>query len=208
MKKFLFYFLSFTWGIIMTLIGCFAFLGLIITGHKVRKFNERYYIQVGNHWGGVNLGCFFLTDNSPSLHTKQLESGHGIQNIILGPFMPFVVCIPSAIRYWLMEIKKQSSRYVFASIVSILIILIGVALIVPGFVFTLIPLIVIGDLISIYGITLFCWLIILEIPKYKEHNPDYDSIHFEEGASRIGATLFPNETEKGNITLKEILKNL
>ena len=28
-----------------------------------------------------------------------------IQNAILGPFMPFVVGIPSAIRYWYRELK-------------------------------------------------------------------------------------------------------
>ena len=38
------------------------------------------------------------------------ESGHGIQNLLFGPLMPFVVSIPSAIRYWyreyLMKVKK------------------------------------------------------------------------------------------------------
>ena len=33
------------------------------------------------------------------------ECGHGIQNCIWGPLMIFVVCIPSATRYWYREFK-------------------------------------------------------------------------------------------------------
>lgn len=37
-------------------------------------------------------------------------TGHAIQNIILGVFMPFVVCIPSAVRYWWREWVKHRGR--------------------------------------------------------------------------------------------------
>lgn len=33
------------------------------------------------------------------------EAGHGLQNIVWGFLFPFVVCIPSAIRYWYRELK-------------------------------------------------------------------------------------------------------
>ena len=110
MKKFkiiLFYVLSFTWGIIMSLIGAIVFLVLMCMGYKPKKYKHLYYIEVGEHWGGMELGCFFLTDKTPTEHTKLHEAGHGIQNIIFGPLMPFVVCIPSAIRYWYRIYSKK-----------------------------------------------------------------------------------------------------
>ena len=33
------------------------------------------------------------------------ESGHGIQNAIMGPLFIFLVAIPSAARYWYRELK-------------------------------------------------------------------------------------------------------
>lgn len=99
-KKVLFYILSFTWGLPMTLMGLFGGLFLMAKGIKPKRFNNNIYFEVGSHWGGLEAGMFFFTDTTPSLHTKQHEAGHGIQNIIFGFFMPFVVSIPSAIRYW------------------------------------------------------------------------------------------------------------
>ena len=105
MKKILSYtvywILQCTWGIIMTFIGAVAALGLIITGHKPKHMGPTVYFEVGEGWGGMELGGFFLCSKNSSMHTKYHECGHGIQNIIWGPLMPFVVCIPSAARYWL-----------------------------------------------------------------------------------------------------------
>lgn len=41
------------------------------------------------------------------------ECGHGIQNIIFGPLFPFLVAIPSVIRYWYREViwRKDRERY-------------------------------------------------------------------------------------------------
>ena len=105
MNKKLFYLLSFTWGLPMSLIGSIVFLVLMIAGHKPKKFNYVYYIEVGNNWGGLNFGCFFITSKNPSLHTKQHECGHGIQNCIFGVLFPFIVTIPSAIRYWYRKLR-------------------------------------------------------------------------------------------------------
>ena len=98
-KTILFYFLSFTWGGIASVIGGIVMLSLIIKGYKPKRFHNRIYIEVGHNWGGLELGCFFITDTTPSLHTKQHEAGHTIQNIIFGVFFPILVWIPSAIRY-------------------------------------------------------------------------------------------------------------
>lgn len=98
--KFLFFILSLTWGLPMTFIGMVAAVALRIMGHKPKKWGYCYYFEVGEDWGGVNLGPIFVTSQNPSEHTKNHEVGHAIQNCLLGPFMPFIVSIPSAIRYW------------------------------------------------------------------------------------------------------------
>ena len=110
--KWLYYLLQFTWGIVMNTIGIIVFLILICCGKKVKRFHNNFYIVIGKNWGGVELGCFFLIDSSESKHTKYHESGHAIQNIIFGPLFPFIVAIPSAIRYWYRHFKydKQGKR--------------------------------------------------------------------------------------------------
>ena len=106
-KTIIFWFLSLTWGLPMTLMGAVVALALLITGHTPKRFHHSIYFEVGATWGGFEAGGFFFTDKTPSLHTKQHESGHGLQNIVLGPLMPFVVSIPSAIRYWYRRIKQR-----------------------------------------------------------------------------------------------------
>ena len=104
MKKFLYWFVSLTWGFVMSLIGLFVALILICTKHHPSKFGYTFYFRVGKHWGGLNLGPIFITDLTPSQHTLCHEHGHGLQNLIWGPLFPFVIGIPSAIRYWYREL--------------------------------------------------------------------------------------------------------
>lgn len=105
MNKSLFYSLSFTWGLPMTIIGLIVGLVLVIAGYKPKKYGYCLHFEIGNNWGGLELGIVFLTDTTPSEHIKMHEHGHGIQNCYWGFLMPFVVCIPSAIRYWYRELK-------------------------------------------------------------------------------------------------------
>lgn len=101
----LFYLLSFTWGIIMSFIGCIVAVVLLAMGYEPKRFHCMIYFEVGSGWGGVNLGCFFIVQKGSPLSRLQHESGHGLQNATLGVFMPFVVAIPSAIRYWYRKYK-------------------------------------------------------------------------------------------------------
>lgn len=105
MNKFKFYFLSFTWGLPMTLIGLIAALGLIVVGHKPKKYGYCLHFEVGGNWGGVNFGIVFITSKAPSTHTKNHEHGHGIQNCYWGFLFPFAIAIPSVVRYWYRELK-------------------------------------------------------------------------------------------------------
>ena len=102
LKRILFYIISFTWGGIMTAIGLVVLLVTLPFG-KFGIYHGRIYKCIGKNWGGVELGCFFLCDNSADEYILAHESGHGLQNCLWGPLMPFVICIPSAIRYWYRE---------------------------------------------------------------------------------------------------------
>lgn len=100
MKAKKFWTLSLTWGLLMTLFGILGAIGMLVTGHKPKRFHYLIYFEIGEGWGGVNFGPIFFVSKGASLSTKQHEAGHGIQNTMLGPLQPFVVAIPSAARYW------------------------------------------------------------------------------------------------------------
>lgn len=110
MSKRVFYILSFTWGLPMTLVGCLVAMVLLILGHKPKKWGYCYYFEVGEGWGGLELGMFFLCNKNPTEHIKNHETGHSLQNCVLGPLMPFAVCIPSAIRYWYRAIRQKIGK--------------------------------------------------------------------------------------------------
>ncbi len=105
-----FWFVSLTWGLPMTLLGALIALALLMTGHKPKRFHYNIYFEVGEGWGGMEYGGFFFVNKNPSLHTRQHEAGHGLQNLMLGVFMPFVICIPSAVRYWYREYLVRSGK--------------------------------------------------------------------------------------------------
>lgn len=115
-KQILFWVLSCTWGIIMSLIGGIAALALIAAGYKPKRFHCLIYFEVGTDWGGVNLGCFFIVSKNSSLHTKQHEAGHGLQNAMLGVFMPFVIGIPSLVRYWYRKYIIKSDKKLYSEL--------------------------------------------------------------------------------------------
>ena len=91
----------------MTLIGCLAALVLLIAGYKPRRFGWCLYFDIGKNWGGLELGVFFLKCKNGTYPLMCHEHGHALQNTLFGVFMPFVVCIPSAVRYWYREYLQR-----------------------------------------------------------------------------------------------------
>ena len=98
--KAIFYTLSFTWGLPLTLFGCLTALILRLKGVKPRKYLWVRYFSFGKtDWGGLEGGVFFFCDRTAGDYIKAHEFGHGLQNCIYGPLTPFIVTIPSALRY-------------------------------------------------------------------------------------------------------------
>lgn len=106
MNKQLFTLLSFTWGLPLTLIGTCVATVLMALGYKPYEFGYCMQFRVGKSWGGLNLGYFcFICEDAPE-RTPKHEFGHALQNCYYGIFTPFIVTIPSAIRYWYYMIKR------------------------------------------------------------------------------------------------------
>ncbi|EOZ2853465.1 hypothetical protein ACQQ4G_003151 [Listeria monocytogenes] len=108
MKKVLFWVASFTWGLPLTLFGSLVAIILLIAGYKPKRFHWFIYFEVGEDWGGFEGGMFIITCKNPHKTLLQHEAGHGIQNIMFGFLMPFIVSIPSAIRYWYRTISYDN----------------------------------------------------------------------------------------------------
>lgn len=101
-----YYLLSFTWGLLTTCAGMLVALLMLITGHKPKRWGYAWYFEVGRHWGGASLGPVFIKDRTDSVHIKNHEFGHSIQNCYFGLFMPFLVSIPSSLRFHARNIMR------------------------------------------------------------------------------------------------------
>lgn len=106
-RTILFYIVSFTWGLPLTLLGGVGVLIAFLLRCPVKRFGPCLYAVVGNRlWGGLEGGPFFFVDRSEDIKILEHEYGHGIQNCFFGPLMLPVISIPSAIRYQI-RLKKQ-----------------------------------------------------------------------------------------------------
>lgn len=212
MKKVRFWILSFTWGLPMTLIGCIVFLVLMVFGFKPKKFGYTYYINIGKHWGGVELGAFFLTDSSDHYGIKCHEHGHCLQNLWMGPFFPFLVAIPSALRYWLFEIKTEKGKALYSLLVMTILLLITGALVILGRVFEITWLLIVGIVLFSYMALVGFWLIGRELPKFQDSTkpePDYDEFWPEGNATRRGTELIRElEARKNEIKVHELTQKI
>ena len=181
-----------TWGLPMTLIGAVAALVLLISGHKPKRLGPTIYFEVGESWGGVELGGFFLCSKNSTMATKYHECGHSLQNMIWGPFMPFVVCLPSAARYWLFRLKNPLARAVYVSLIllaSIVFTTCGAVIfvLIGGFK----AIVILFEILRMYFILLTIWLNIFQLPQfYNDNRPNYDDVWFEDQATRWGEKVY------------------
>ena len=190
LKTFVFYLLSFTNGLLMSSIGMVVSIVLILTGNKPKFFHNRIYFEVGYNWGGVNLGFVFLVNKYSLEETKQHECGHGIQNMVLGVLMPFVVSIPSAVRYWIFEFAEKGKLFEYElGLLSIEMVLIIVSIIILHYLYIIAFSMIVS--LAIYWCVICTWVIFVEGKKYnKKPYPYYESIWFEKQATMLGKKYF------------------
>lgn len=105
-NKALFYILSFTWGLPMTLVGLISALALICAGYRGKRWGGCFCFTVGEKWGGVSLGIVMITDKGSTEITKNHEFGHALQNCRYGLMMP-IFSLLSAVRYWYRRIRTK-----------------------------------------------------------------------------------------------------
>lgn len=125
-NKFMFVLLSITWGGVMSAIGLVVFLSLMLCNLFLDLFHKKHFrvevkhntifVRIGEYWGGVNFGCFSVVCNDAEDDLLLHEAGHGIQNIILGIAFPFVVAIPSFVRYWYREWRVYRKKDTYATL--------------------------------------------------------------------------------------------
>ena len=114
-NKKLFYTLQFTWGLVMNIIGLLVFAFLIVfKKKKPKKFYNHYYIPMDGNWG-LELGMFFLSDKTEDEYILHHEAGHGLQNIVFGPFTLFI-WIASVIRFNYRNLTKNKKHPPYDSI--------------------------------------------------------------------------------------------
>ena len=87
MNRKLFYILNLTWGLIMTLIGAVAALGLLVKGYRPTRHGEClcFTVKLKKTWSGVSLGLVMIVTENATDATKNHELGHTIQNAVYGP---------------------------------------------------------------------------------------------------------------------------
>lgn len=99
MKKFLFWFIQCTWGILQTLVGVILLLVMsdkIIDCKLHRKASASIVLNSRLH-GAVSLGAFIICFYEPDEETLNHEYGHCIQSLILGPLYLIAIGLPSII---------------------------------------------------------------------------------------------------------------
>ena len=108
--------LNLTWGILGTLIGLLTALVVTLLPIKKKYTRERMVIRItyGDNWGGLS-GVFFIlvADNMGdewTEHTIKHEIGHTFQNAVLGPLYPFIVIIPSVVRYQILNFRSKRGK--------------------------------------------------------------------------------------------------
>ena len=103
--KIIYYILNLTWGLLLTIIGWIVAFVMLITFHKPKLKNVVLCFYVNSKMGfGFSIGMTIVASvDSVIPH----EIGHTYQNAIFGIFMPFLISIPSMIRYWYYVIKVK-----------------------------------------------------------------------------------------------------
>lgn len=101
-----------TRGWLLSFVGLVVYGMLRLFGCKPKDYHGIcQYFEIGESWGGLELGWFFICSKDVGEHTKMHEVGHNIQNAAVGGFRMAFLCIGSAIRYWVRRIFGAKTPY-------------------------------------------------------------------------------------------------
>jgi hypothetical protein len=193
----IYWLLQCTWGIIMTLIGGVAALVVMALGYKPRTLGPNVYFVIGHNWGGVNFGPFFFCCEEADAHTLYHEAGHGLQNIMWGPLFPFIIAIPSVVRYWVRLMPTRLKKGLFNAFFLLISFVVLTGLILLTGPWLHLHWLTIGlEFLRGYFLLVSLWLTLFEIPKYDCCVvPEYDSIWFEGQATKLGTKVYEKKED-------------
>ena len=141
--------ISLTWGFPMTLVGLFAILILLIQGKRFKKFGPIICFPITDGWG-LNLGVVAIVPKDFNFNTNCHEFGHCLQACLFGPIMPFVIAIPSVVRFWFRKQKSYDDKDNFLTVLHFLCIVVSCAIGIIGSIFQFVWAIVLGLFTLIY----------------------------------------------------------
>lgn len=105
-----YYLIQLTWGLPLTALGMLSYFLLVgIFGCYSYRYRNMICIVIPWNFGGVNLGMFAI-HGEKNYSVVSHEYGHSIQNLWWGWLMPFIIALPSAVRYWYREIRYAINK--------------------------------------------------------------------------------------------------
>ena len=192
MKRVLYYLIHWTWAIPMNIIGGIMCLIALCCKWPVQKYRNGIEIVFPKNFGGLELGMFFL--RGPDNHgVAPHEYGHSIQMLWWGPLFPFVIGLPSALRYWIRTFKTPKTRRTFLCIVLAAATLIALVVGILSAIFGSLFWAIVAIIFFVYVTILFIWGFFIELPQYEIKKTRYDDIWFEGQATELGNRANNNE---------------
>jgi hypothetical protein len=99
-------------GLPLSMVGAIVYGVLRLFGAKPKDYyGICKYFEIGNNWGGLEMGWFFICAKNSNETLKNHEVGHGIQNALSGGFTMVAHSIGSALRYWYRKVRKITTPY-------------------------------------------------------------------------------------------------
>lgn len=96
----------------LSFIGNVVYSVLFLMGCKPKNFYDIcQYFEIGQGWGGLSLGWFFICCKNSSDSLKCHEVGHTLQNANIGGWHMLALSLGSAARYWYREIFGAKTPY-------------------------------------------------------------------------------------------------
>lgn len=99
-------------GRLLSSIGNAVYKVLCLCGYQPKQFYDICpYFEIGQNWGGLSLGWFFICAKNSSERLKCHEIGHLIQNANSNGWDMLALSLGSVIRYWCREIFGAKTPY-------------------------------------------------------------------------------------------------